>query len=59
MKEQTGITGEDTKIAVFTKKYNLMKDELETKLQMLRNDGSLKELSEKYFGKDITISEAK
>ena len=36
-----------------------MKDELETKLQMLRNDGSLKELSEKYFGKDITISEAK
>lgn len=59
VKEQTGITGEDTKIAVFTKKYNLMKDELETKLQMLRNDGSLKELSEKYFGKDITISEAK
>lgn len=59
VKEQTGITGTDTKIAVFTKKYNLMKDELETKLQMLRNDGSLKELSEKYFGKDITISEAK
>lgn len=57
VKEQTGITGTDTKIAVFTKKYNLMKDELETKLQMLRNDGSLKELSEKYFGKDITISE--
>lgn len=59
VKEQTGITGTDTKIAVFTKKYNLMKDELETKLQMLRNDGSLKELSEKYFGKDITISEEK
>lgn len=57
VKEQTGITGEYTKIAIFTKKYNLMKDELEAKLQMLRNDGSLKELSEKYFGKDITISE--
>lgn len=56
VKEETGITGEYTKIAVFTKKYNLMKDELEAKLQMLRNDGSLKELSEKYFGKDITIS---
>ena len=56
VKEETGITGEYTQIAVFTKKYNLMKDELEAKLQMLRNDGSLKELSEKYFGKDITIS---
>lgn len=56
VEEETGITGEYTKIAVFTKKYNLMKDELEAKLQMLRNDGSLKELSEKYFGKDITIS---
>lgn len=57
VKEETGITGEYTKIAIFTKKYNLMKDELEEKLQMLRNDGSLKELSEKYFGKDLTISE--
>lgn len=56
VKEQTGLTGEYSKIAIFTKKYNLMKDELEEKLQMLRNDGSLKELSEKYFGKDITIS---
>ena len=29
-------------------------EKLETKLQMLRNDGSLKELSEKYFGTDIS-----
>lgn len=55
--DRTGITSKYTKIAVFTKKYNLMKDELEAKLQMMRNDGSLKELSEKYFGKDIIISE--
>lgn len=55
--EQTGIASKYTKIAVFTKKYNLMKDELEAKLQMMRNDGSLKALSEKYFEKDITISE--
>nr|WP_317361812.1 transporter substrate-binding domain-containing protein [uncultured Blautia sp.] len=55
--DRTGITSQYTKIAVFTKKYNLMKDELEAKLQMMRNDGSLKELSEKYFEKDIIISE--
>ena len=55
--DSTGITSKYTKIAVFTKKYNLMKDELEAKLQMMRNDGSLKELSEKYFEKDIIISE--
>ena len=57
MSDRTGITSKYTKIAVFTKKYNLMKDELEAKLQMMRNDGSLKELSEKYFEKDIIISE--
>lgn len=55
--DRTGITSKYTKIAVFTKKYNLMKDELEAKLQMMRNDGSLKEFSEKYFEKDIIISE--
>lgn len=55
--DRTGITSKYTNIAVFTKKYNLMKDELEAKLQMMRNDGSLKELSEKYFEKDIIISE--
>lgn len=55
--DRTGITSKYTKIAVFTQKYNLMKDELEAKLQMMRNDGSLKELSEKYFEKDIIISE--
>lgn len=55
--DRTGITSKYTKIAVFTKKYNLMKNELEAKLQMMRNDGSLKELSEKYFEKDIIISE--
>lgn len=55
--DRTGITSKYTKIAVFTKKYNLMKDELEAKLQMMRNDGSLKELSGKYFEKDIIISE--
>ena len=55
--DRTGITSKYTKIAVFTRKYNLMKDELEAKLQMMRNDGSLKELSEKYFEKDIIISE--
>lgn len=55
--DRTGITSKYTKIAVFTKKYNLMKDELEAKLQTMRNDGSLKELSEKYFEKDIIISE--
>lgn len=55
--DRTGITSKYTRIAVFTKKYNLMKDELEAKLQMMRNDGSLKELSEKYFEKDIIISE--
>ena len=55
--DRTGITSKYTKIAVFTKKYNLMKDELEAKLQMMRNDGSLKEFSDKYFEKDIIISE--
>lgn len=57
VKEQIGITSENTRIAVFTRKHNLMRDELEAKLQMMRNDGSLKELSEKYFEKDITLSE--
>lgn len=56
VKEKIGITSENTKIAVFTKKYNLMRDELEAKLQMMRNEGSLKELSMKYFEKDITLS---
>ena len=46
---------EDTKIAVFTKKGNPMVKEINEKLVELRKDGSIGEISKKYFEKDISI----
>lgn len=57
VKEQTKPDAEYTKIAVFTKKYNPMVQVLDEQLDQLKKDGTLKEISQKYFGKDITINE--
>ncbi|HJD38832.1 MAG TPA: transporter substrate-binding domain-containing protein [Candidatus Blautia stercoripullorum] len=45
---------EDTRIAIFTRKGNSLEDTLEKNLEELKEEGTLKELSVKYFGKDIT-----
>ncbi len=50
-----GADTENTKIAVFTKKNNPIEDEINKKLIELRKDGSLGEISKKYFEKDIVI----
>lgn len=55
VKEKIGENTEDTKIAVFTKKGNPMVKEINEKLVELRNDGSIGEISKKYFEKDISI----
>ena len=57
VKEQINPDIKYTKIAVFTKKYNPMAELLDEKLDELKKDGSLKEISQKYFQKDITITE--
>lgn len=54
-KDVIGENAENTKIAVFTKKNNPMADEINKKLIELRKDGSLSEISKKYFEKDIII----
>lgn len=46
---------EDTRIAAFTKKGNSLSDTLEEHLEELKEDGTLSQLSDKYFGKDLTI----
>lgn len=57
VENQTNLKTEYTKIAVFTKKYNPMVQVLDEKLDEIKKDGTLKEISQKYFGKDITINE--
>lgn len=54
IQDKTGKKAKYTDIAVFTKKYNPLVEKLEEKLQELKKEGVLKELSEKYFEKDIT-----
>ena len=56
VKEKTGQDTEYTELAVFTKKGNPMTKKLEENLQELKKDGTLKELSQKYFEKDITVA---
>ena len=56
VKEKTGQDTEYTELAVFTKKGNPMTKKLEENLQKLKKDGTLKELSQKYFEKDITVA---
>lgn len=46
---------EDTRIAIFTRKGNSLEKTLEKNLEELKEEGTLKKLSVKYFGKDITI----
>ena len=46
---------EDTWIAAFTKKGNSLADTLEENLEELKEDGTLSQLSSKYFGEDLTI----
>lgn len=46
---------EDTQIAAFTKKGNSLADTLEENLEELKEDGTLSQLSSKYFGEDLTI----
>ena len=46
---------EDTRIAAFTKKGNSLADTLEENLEELKEDGTLSQLSSKYFGEDLTI----
>ena len=55
VQEKTGQDTKDTKLSIFTKKGNAMVKELEENLQELQKDGTLKELSQKYFEKDITL----
>lgn len=50
-----GVNTDNTKIAAFTKKNNPMAEKINEKLIELRKDGSLGEISKKYFEKDITI----
>ena len=46
---------EDTRIAAFTKKGNSLADTLEENLEELKEDGTLSQLSSKYFGEDLTM----
>ena len=46
---------EDTRIAAYTKKGNSLADTLEENLEELKEDGTLSQLSSKYFGEDLTI----
>ena len=46
---------EGTQIAAFTKKGNSLADTLEENLEELKEDGTLSQLSAKYFGEDLTI----
>ena len=55
VKDVIGKNTEDTKIAVFTKKGNPMAKEINKKLVELRKDGSIGEISKKYFEKDKAL----
>ena len=55
MQDQIGAEEEENQIAAFTRKENSLADTLEENLEELKEDGTLSELSDKYFGKDITI----
>ena len=46
---------EDTRIAAFMKKGKSLADTLEENLEELKEDGTLSQLSSKYFGEDLTI----
>ena len=46
---------EDTRIAAFMKKGNSLADTLEENLEELKEDGTLSQLSSKYFGEDLTM----
>ena len=46
---------EDTRIAAFTKKGNSLADTLEENMEELKEDGTLSQLSSKYFGEDLTM----
>ena len=54
VEEESGTEG-DTQIAAFTRKGNSLADTLEEYLEELKEDGSLSQLSTKYFGEDLTI----
>lgn len=54
VKDQISMELTDTRLAVFTKKGNSLRDILDQKLEKLKEDGTLKGISEKYFGEDIT-----
>ncbi len=53
--EEEGGDGEDGRIAAFTRKGNSLKNTLEENLEELKEDGTLTQLSNKYFGKDFTV----
>lgn len=55
VKDVIGTNTADTKIAIFTKKGNPMAEEINKRLVELRKDGSIEEISKKYFEKDISI----
>ena len=55
VQDQIGAEEEENQIAAFTRKGNSLADTLEENLEELKEDGTLSELSNKYFGKDITI----
>ena len=46
---------EDTRIAAFMKKGNSLADTLEENLEELKEDGTLSQLSSKYFWEDLTM----
>ena len=55
VQDQIGAEEEENQIAAFTRKGNSLADTLEENLEELKEDGTLSVLSNKYFGKDITI----
>lgn len=54
VKDQISMELTDTRLAVFTKKGSSLKDKLDQELEKLKKDGTLTEISQKYFGEDIT-----
>lgn len=55
--EQTGWAPEFTDVAVFTRKNNQMVQKLDEKLEKLKRNGTLSDISEKCFERDIIIEE--
>lgn len=54
VKDQISMELTDTSLAVFTKKGSSLRDKLNQELEQLKKDGTLTEISQKYFGEDIT-----